>query len=69
MSEMDEMLYMAQCLKIEHEIADDCRQSCPKAESCDFDRGTTECWCGADKHNARVDTLMAKIRAMFEVEA
>lgn len=37
--------------------------SCPKApEGCSNEAAGTECNCGADKHNAKVDALLAKLR-------
>ena len=40
--------------------------SCPKApDGCSNDAAGTECNCGADEHNAKVDELWNKIQSML----
>lgn len=49
--------------KIEHLIVEgDCWFSCPKSgESCRDDQVKTECDCGADAHNARIDATLTRL--------
>lgn len=49
-------------LRREHLVVEDCWYSCPKSgECCNDNYADSECWCGADKHNALIDTLIALI--------
>ncbi len=47
-------------LRRHHTYCDDCWYSCPKAEDgCCNDQAGDECNCGADKHNAILDGIIA----------
>ena len=54
-------------LRRQHYYCDDCWYSCPKAEDgcCDESQGG-ECNCGADEHNARLDRIVAYLRAALD---
>ena len=55
---------LAVLAKRSHTYCEDGWYSCPKAEDgCFDDRRGPECDCGADKHNAEVDALMALLRS------
>lgn len=50
-------------LHISHYYCDDGWYSCPKhPEGCANEDEGTECNCGADKHNARLDTVIAELK-------
>lgn len=45
-----------------HYICEDCWYSCPKSEDgCYNDAEGTECNCGAESHNERVNTLFNEL--------
>ena len=46
-------------LRVKHKYCEDCWYSCPKAEDgcCDKSKGE-ECICGADQHNAILDSII-----------
>jgi hypothetical protein len=51
---------LASLARREHYYCEDSWYSCPKAEGgCANDAEGGECNCGADKHNAKVDALLA----------
>lgn len=49
-------------LRRKHDECEDCWYSCPKSEDgcCDDEQGD-ECNCGADKHNAILDTALSAL--------
>jgi hypothetical protein len=50
-------------LRLTHHVCEDTWYSCPKsAEGCADDR-QTDCNCGADEQNARLDALLARSNA------
>ena len=64
MSEIDELVAKLKGLKISHVVVEgDCWYSCPKSGHCCNDPAGNECNCGADKHNARIDGLIAWVLA------
>jgi len=47
-------------LYVSHYVCDDCWYSCPKTDQCCNDQNPKDCCnCGADKHNAVVDEILA----------
>ncbi len=52
-----------EALRQQHLLVDDSWYSCPKAEGGCADDKIPEgvCWCGADKHNALVDAIIAEL--------
>ena len=51
---------LASLARRKHYYCEDSWYSCPKAEGgCANDAEGGECNCGADKHNAKVDALLA----------
>lgn len=56
-------------LRREHRYVEDCWYSCPKAEDgcCDTAQGD-ECNCGAETHNALVDSLIALLPAPARID-
>ena len=64
MSEIEELIAKLNELKIPHTVVEgDCWYSCPKSGHCCNDLAGDECNCGADKHNARIDSLIAWVLA------
>lgn len=53
-------------LRRHHRECEDCWYSCPKSEegSCD-DMVGKDCNCGADAHNARLDSVIAEAKALL----
>lgn len=45
-------------LRRKHYECEDCWYSCPKSGECCNDDAGDDCTCGADQHNARVDSLL-----------
>ncbi len=46
-------------VKIPHHVCEDCWYSCPKSGACcDDTADPTECTCGADAHNAKIDEAL-----------
>lgn len=59
MNIIDEVL----SLKIQHRCCEDSWYSCPKnPEGCANEDEGDECNCGADSHNAKVDTVVAELQ-------
>lgn len=51
-------------LRIKHYVNDeDCWYSCPASGECCNENAGSECNCGADKHNVKVDALIAGLTA------
>lgn len=50
-------------LRREHLGCEDCWYSCPKSEEGCCDERVTDCICGADKHNEKLDSLLNISRA------
>lgn len=63
MSKVDELIAKLECLKISHYVCEDCWYSCPKSEKSCCDDRQEDCNCGADKHNAEIDSLIAWVRS------
>lgn len=55
-------LHLVEQLRLPHLVVEDCWYSCPKSGECCNDGAGSECDCGADQHNARVDSLIAYLR-------
>jgi hypothetical protein len=72
----EELVAELEGLRRAHHVSPDCWYTCPAmnrnpeyepGERCCNDRaerGDTTCDCGADEHNAKLDTLIAAIREM-----
>lgn len=59
----EDIFTQLEALKIQHRYCVDGWYSCPKhPDGCLNDEEGTKCNCGADKHNARVDSLIAQLR-------
>lgn len=65
----DKLIALLESLRRNHLIVeDDCWYSCPKAigwdgePACCNDQYGSECNCGADEHNARLDEAIAIVR-------
>ncbi len=58
-----QLVIQVEALRRQHVWCDDCWYSCPKSEDgcCNDNYSPDECTCGADDHNARVDTLIAAL--------
>ena len=51
-------------LRMTHKCCEDCWYSCPKSEDgCCDEREGDECNCGADQHNATLDSIIKYITA------
>lgn len=51
-------------LRLKHHEGSDCWYSCPKSgESCKDHADKTECDCGADENNAKLDEIIEYVRA------
>jgi len=56
---------LVQLARREHHYCEDSWYSCPKAEGgCSNDSAGSECDCGADKHNAKVDALCTALEQL-----
>jgi hypothetical protein len=53
------LLHLVEKLRRTHLVVEDCWYSCPKSGECCNDVSGDQCDCGADQHNARVDSLIA----------
>jgi hypothetical protein len=55
-------------LYLTHDECEDCWYSCPKSRDgcCNDSYDTDECTCGADTHNALVDSLLASLASWME---
>jgi hypothetical protein len=47
-----------QLSKLSHYVCDDCWYSCPVSGECCDERQGAECNCGAEAHNARIDSAL-----------
>ena len=63
MSKVDELIAKLEGLKVGHDTCEDCWYSCPKSDEGCCDDRQEGCTCGADKHNAEVDSLIAWVRS------
>jgi hypothetical protein len=63
MSKVDELIAKLEGLKINHNTSEDPWYSCPKSEEGCYDDHQEGCTCGADKHNAEVDSLITWVRS------
>jgi hypothetical protein len=45
--------------KVSHHICDDCWYSCPKSSEGCCDEREKDCNCGAEKHNAAIDSALS----------
>lgn len=68
MNKIEELIAKLEGLKINHRIVEDCWFSCPKSEEGCCRPNEKECNCGADKHNAEVDNLIAWVRSNIPAE-
>lgn len=59
-----ELIARLEELKIGHYACEDCWYSCPKSKEGCCDERQEGCTCGADTHNAEVDSLIVAIRAL-----
>lgn len=67
---MPDLLELIRGLKITHHVSEDCWYTCPannlepdNIEQCCREGAGTECDCGADKHNAKVDEVLSLLGA------
>lgn len=62
---VEELIALAEQLRLAHDMCEDCWYSCPKSgECCNDSQRTDVCLCGADAHNERLDALIEALRAL-----
>jgi hypothetical protein len=63
MIKIEELIAKLEDLKVSHDTCEDCWYSCPKSKEGSCDNRQKDCNCGADEHNAEVDSLIAWVRS------
>lgn len=61
------LLASLELLRRRHDECEDCWYSCPKSgECCNDDLDPEKCNCGADRHNERLDEVIAQTRKLLD---